>query len=315
MSIFYGPVLSRRFGYSLGIDIIPYKICSYDCIYCQLGKTTKMTVDRKSYIAIDHDDFKNSLNSTIDKSQRIDYVTFSGSGEPTLNKDIGDLISDAKEITDIPVVVLTNGSLLDRQDVIDDIKKADLIKVSLDAPDQASLEKINYPHPDINFSSIIRGLNLLLDSFNGSIWLEIMLVKGINDSIESAHNFEAILNELEDRKSSAVIEKIHLNTPVRPPGKQDIQPPDYDRLLEIKNIIGEKAEMIKGIDIDINNDKQAGSIADSIIDLVKRRPVTSKDISKSLRVNINEVLKYIKVLIEQGKIKSRLHNGERFYYF
>ena len=135
--------LSRRFGYSLGIDIIPFKICSYDCVYCQLGKTIKKTNKRKSYIKIDMENFRQSLISTIKSSKRIDYITFAGSGEPTLKKDLGNLIDEVKKLTDIPAAVLTNGSLLHRKDVIGDIGEADLIKISLDAPDQKIFELIN----------------------------------------------------------------------------------------------------------------------------------------------------------------------------
>ncbi len=313
MSIFYGPVLSRRFGYSLGVDIIPYKICSYDCIYCQLGKTTTKTIKRKSYVQIDSDEFKYGLCSILDKNKRIDYITFSGSGEPTLNKDIGILIRQVKNITDIPVAVLTNGSLLDKEDVIDAIKKADLLKVSLDAQDQKYLQKINRPHPDIKFASLSEGLNLLLNNFKGKVWLEIMLIKGINDSLETAYEFEAFINNLEEISMGLPIEKIHLNTPVRPPGSSKVFVPDHDRLLEIKKILGKKAEIIKELYIDINV-KEDKSTINNIIELARRRPVTSRDISKSLQVNINEAIKCLRQLLDQKKIKYKVHNNERFYY-
>ena len=312
MSIFYGPVLSRRFGYSLGVDIIPYKICSYDCTYCQLGKTTTKTINRKSYVKINLEEFKYSLCSIIDKNERIDYITFSGSGEPTLNKNIGTLIKQVKSITDIPVAVLTNGSLLNKKGVIDDIKKADLIKVSMDAPDQKYLQKINRPHPDIKFASLSEGLNLLLNTFKGKVWLEIMLIKGINDSLETAYEFEAFLKNLQDISPGLSIEKIHLNTPVRPPGSRKVFVPDYDRLLEIKKILGKKAELIKELDIEITGNKDK-SLTNNIIELARRRPVTSRDISKSLMVNTNEVIKCLKPLLEQEKIKFKVHNNERFY--
>ena len=313
MSIFYGPVLSRRFGYSLGIDIIPYKICSYDCIYCQLGKTTTKTINRKRYARIDLDEFKHSLCSILNKNERIDYITFSGSGEPTLNKDIGILIQEVKNVTDIPVAVLTNGSLLDKEDVIDEIKKADLIKVSMDAPDQICLQKINRPHPDIKFASLSEGLNILLNNFEGKVWLEIMLIKGINDSLETAYDFEAFLKNLQETSTVSSIEKIHLNTPVRPPESRKVFVPDHDRLLEIKKILGKKAELIKELDIEVaaKNDR---SITNNIIELARRRPVTSRDISKSLQININQVVKCLKRLLDQEKIKSKVHNNEKFYY-
>ena len=148
------------------------------------------------------------------------------------------MIEEVKNITDIPVAILTNGSLLYKEEVIDAIKKADLIKVSLDAPDQIYLQKINRPHKDIKFSSLSQGLNLLLNNFQGKIWLEIMLVKGINDSLEIAYEFEAFFKNLQEISLGSLIEKIHLNTPVRPPGRREIFVPDRYRLMELKKILG-----------------------------------------------------------------------------
>jgi wyosine [tRNA(Phe)-imidazoG37] synthetase (radical SAM superfamily) len=313
MELFYGPVLSRRFGYSLGVDIIPYKICSYDCIYCQLGSTTKSTIDRKSYVRIDIDQFKKSLVTVINRNERIDYITFSGSGEPTLNKDLGILIDAAKEVSDIPVAVLTNGSLLYKKDVIDDICKADLVKVSMDAFDQESLEAINRPHPGIKFSHLSRGLDMLMKSFDGRIWLEIMLIKGINDSLDAACGFEALIEMLLYSDTKAVLEKIHLNTPVRPTEGSGIGIPDSDRLEEIREILGGKAEIIKEREAG-GSQKKEKILEDDILELARRRPVTTRDISRSLDVNINEVIKVLKILMEQEKIGSRMHNNQKYYY-
>jgi wyosine [tRNA(Phe)-imidazoG37] synthetase (radical SAM superfamily) len=313
MKIFYGPVLSRRFGYSLGVDIIPYKICSYDCIYCQLGSTTKSTIDRKSYVRIDIDQFKKSLATVIENNERIDYITFSGSGEPTLNRDLGMLIDEVKQVTDIPAAVLTNGSLLYKKDVIDDICRADLVKVSMDAFDQESLEAINRPHPAIKFSHLSRGLDMLMKSFDGRIWLEIMLIKGVNDSLEAACGFEAFISSLADTDTKADLEKIHLNTPVRPTEGSGIDIPDSDRLKEIREILGEKAEIIKERETGGAQKKQK-VLEDDILELARRRPVTTRDISRSLDVNINEVIKVLKILMEQEKIGSRMHNKRKYYY-
>jgi wyosine [tRNA(Phe)-imidazoG37] synthetase (radical SAM superfamily) len=312
MNIFYGPVLSRRFGYSLGVDIIPYKICSYDCIYCQLGKTTKKTVERKSYIKFNTRVFEDSLLSVIDSNQRTDYITFSGSGEPTLNQDIGIMIREVKKMTDIPVAVLTNGSLLHRKDVVDDLLKADLIKVSVDAPDQKVLQKINRPHPDIMFADLSRGLESLLSRFRGKVWLEIMLVKGINDSLDTACEYEAFFNNLQNISNVSPIESIHLNTPVRPTEKSGLLIPDHKRLQQIKKIIGSRAEIIKGLDIG-TAEKVEKLLGNDIIELVRRRPVTAPDISRSLQVNLNEVIKSLKILIDQGKVKVREYNKKKYY--
>jgi len=313
MELFYGPVLSRRFGYSLGIDIIPYKVCSYDCIYCQLGSTTKKTVDRKSYIKLDMDQFEKDLTRIIDNNERIDYVTFSGSGEPTLNIDLGKLIRKVKKTTGIPVAVLTNGSLLHRTDVLKDIIEADLIKVSMDAPDQKIFEVINKPYPGLHFADLSRGLNMLMKNYRGRIWLEIMMIKGINDSLEAAYDFEALLKSLQKEYIKADLENIHLNTPIRPTETGGLGIPDSKRLEEFRKMLGKKAVIIK--DYEISEDRKKDSImAGDIISLARRRPVTVRDISKSLDININEVIKAIKVLMERNEIRTRMHNNRKYYY-
>jgi len=313
MELFYGPVLSRRFGYSLGIDIIPYKVCSYDCIYCQLGSTTKKTVDRKSYIKLDMDQFEKDLTRIIDNNERIDYVTFSGSGEPTLNIDMGKLIRKVKKTTGIPVAVLTNGSLLHRADVLKDIIEADLIKVSMDAPDQKIFEVINKPYPGLHFADLSRGLNMLMKNYRGRIWLEIMMIKGINDSLEAAYDFETLLKSLQKEYIKADLENIHLNTPIRPTETGGLGIPDSKRLEEFRKMLGKKAVIIK--DYEISEDRKKDSImAGDIISLARRRPVTVRDISKSLDININEVIKAIKVLMERNEIRTRMHNNRKYYY-
>src|SRR4030042_4592701 len=164
--LFYGPVLSRRFGYSLGIDLVPFKVCVYDCLYCQLGKTINKTAERKRYMDIDFKDFEIELKKRIKNYSYLDYITFSGSGEPTLNSDIGKLIGIVKENSSIPIAVLTSGGTLGFNDVINDIKGADLIKVSLDAPYNRLLKKINRPCREVNFNKNIAGFKKLLNNFN-----------------------------------------------------------------------------------------------------------------------------------------------------
>jgi wyosine [tRNA(Phe)-imidazoG37] synthetase (radical SAM superfamily) len=311
MSIIYGPVLSRRFGYSLGIDIVPYKICTYDCIYCQLGKTTNKTVERKRYISIDLAELIEGLKKAIKDNKRIDYITFSGAGEPTLNQDIGILINKVKEATDIPVVVLTGGGILYKESVRDDIKKADIIKVSFDAPNDKILRKVNRPSHEIDFAKNIEGLKKMLKVFEGKIWLEIMLIKGINDDISVAEEFKKIIDEIDDIGTG--IEKIHLNTAVRPTGSKDVSIPDLERLNKIKTILGRKAELIKYKEIKVSGSGRK-NLSNDIIELSKRRPVSIKDINESLKVNINEVIKCLRELLIEGKLKYKIYNSTKYYY-
>jgi wyosine [tRNA(Phe)-imidazoG37] synthetase (radical SAM superfamily) len=123
--IIYGPVPSRRLGISLGVDIVPFKTCSYDCIYCQLGRATNHTIKRGSFVPIDS--VLKQIKDVVDQNSDIDYITFSGSGEPTLNSDTGEIICKIKDFTSIPIAVLTNGSLLWQQQVRKDLSSADLV--------------------------------------------------------------------------------------------------------------------------------------------------------------------------------------------
>lgn len=313
-SLFYGPVASRRFGYSLGIDLIPYKICSFDCVYCQLGKTTIKTTERKKYKEINLDSFLFELEEIIKNTKKIDYITFSGSGEPTLNSDIGILINAVKKITDIPVAILTNGSILFRKDVIDDLKNADLIKVSLDAANESIFKKINRPHYKITFDKIVSGINLLSQNFNGIIWLEIMLLKDVNDDLNAASEFKKILNQnnLIDR-----IEKIHINTPIRPSGFKEVYIPSQERIELLKENLGKKAELINQItenEFVSDYNRKNKEIYERIIELAKRRPVTTKEMSYSLGININEIIKCLRLLLKDDKIKYKIYRNLRYYY-
>jgi len=306
--LFYGPVLSRRFGYSLGIDLVPFKVCVYDCIYCQLGRTTDKTIKRKKYINIDLKEFEEELIRRVDGSPYLNYITFSGSGEPTLNSDIGKFIDIIKKNSDIPVVVLTSGGTLEASGVIDDIKGADLIKVSLDAPDNRLLKKINRPCGEVNFEKNISGLKELLGNFNGDTWLEIMILEGINDDLDSAYMFKNIIEDL-----GKGIKNIHLNTAVRPSAENYLRLPKTERMEEIKKILGDKARIIEKVNIKKYNRKLV-KVEKEIIELLKRRPVSLKDITSSLGLNLNEVIKIIDKLLNNGEIKYSVNRNIKYYF-
>ncbi|MBW1824631.1 MAG: radical SAM protein [Deltaproteobacteria bacterium] len=148
MNYVFGPVLSRRLGFSLGVDLVPFKTCSLDCIYCQLGKTTHKTIERQAYVS--PDSVISEVKEVLKQNQKIDYITFSGSGEPTLNLHLGKIITRVKEITDIPVAVLTNGTLLHLESVRDELMTADLVVPSLDTVSQELFCEINRPHPTLD---------------------------------------------------------------------------------------------------------------------------------------------------------------------
>lgn len=299
----YGPVPSRRLGFSLGVDIIPFKTCSLNCIYCQLGATTQKTARRKEYVPPSR--VLREVEKVIQSGQRIDYITFSGSGEPTLNSAIGKVIRKIKKMTSIPVAVLTNSTLLTRKRVREALLAADLVVPSLDAATQNVFLKINRPHPELKIQEIIKGLRKFRQEFKGSLWLEVMLVQGVNDS--PAH-----IKKLKEAIAEIKPDKIQLNTVIRPPAEKFAPPLSHKEMMKIRQTLGQKCEIIAPFE---KKEQTAVSenIRKSIHSLVQRRPVTLSDIASSLGKHKNEVIKHLNALLEEGKVKEVLHRGHRYY--
>ncbi|RJP28007.1 MAG: radical SAM protein [Candidatus Omnitrophota bacterium] len=239
MKYIYGPIKSRRIGTSLGISLTERKICSFDCIYCQVGNTTHKTAQRKEYVAVNDviSELKEWVSLNKDAVKKLDYVTFSGYGEPTLNPKIGKLIKEIKAFMPVKVAVITNASLLWDKEVRDSLTGADLIVPSLDAVTQELFEKIDKPHEDISLERVIGGLIDLRKEFKGKIWLEVMFIKGINDTLEHAYKLKEIIGRINP-------DKIQMNSPVRATAQKNVLGVDKDQLLKIKEILGDKAEII-----------------------------------------------------------------------
>ncbi len=299
----YGPVPSRRLGFSLGIDIVPFKTCSLNCIYCQLGPTAKKTIRRKEYFSVS--DIVSQIKKKLSSGQRIDYITFSGSGEPTLNNALGKIIKEIKKMTPIPVAVLTNSTLLSRQSVRDALMAADLVIPSLDAATQETLVKVNRPYKSLNIEEIIEGLRKFRQQFKGSIWLEVMLVKGVNDS--PSH-----IRKLKEAIAKIKPEKVQLNTVVRPPAEKHAHQLRLKDLEKIKNILGENCEIIS----ESSREEQISSrenLEAAILSLIRRRPVTLAEISISLGKGKDKIKKSLDALLVEGKINSVTHKGLKYF--
>lgn len=205
MEIIYGPVSSWRLKKSLGVDLIcreNEKVCSFDCIYCSLGKTTEKTVERKVFVPTEQ--IKEELRKTIDKVEP-DIITMSGTGEPTLAKNIGEAIEISRKVTNLPISVLTNSSLIIRKSVRDDLAKADIVIGSLDAPNQNLLEKINKPCDEIRFPDLVQGMKKFSDEFKGKFALEIMFVP---ENLHFSEEIAKIVKSIEP-------DEVQINTPLR----------------------------------------------------------------------------------------------------
>ncbi len=303
----YGPVPSRRLGVSLGIDPIPLKVCSFNCVYCEVAKTSLLTSERKEYIPAS--EILNELKIFLReyKGSAIDYITFSGSGEPTLNSKIGYMIREIKKFTDTPVAVLTNSSLLYVEEVRKELSAANLVKCTLDAADDEYLARINQPVKGVTADKIIEGIKKLREEYNGKIYIEIMLVKGINDAKENYIGLNKALRDLHANN-------VQINTVVRPPAFGFAKPLSEEELEFARKIIGNSAEVIKPFDRETNKAYRK-DVEDAIVSSIKIRPQTIKDLEEGLGVHRDEILKYIELLEGEGEIIEIFLAGQKFYKY
>ncbi len=297
----FGPVPSRRLGRSLGVDLVPFKTCSYDCIYCQLGRTTERTCERREWVPLAPvlAELKQKLAS------RPDYITLSGSGEPTLHSGTGELIGAIKRLTDIPVAVLTNGSLLWQPELRAELAPADLLIPSLDAGDEETFQAINRPDPSLSFEQMLDGLIEMRRETSGQYWLEVFLVAGLNTG-------ESQLTSLIDAARRIGPDRIQLNTAVRPPAEEyaravtaaelDALAPRFDPPAEVTadfRAVHELPEFAAG--------------RQEILTMLQRRPCTTGDIAGALGLHVNEVIKYLEELATEGAIERTSRDGRDYY--
>ena len=225
----FGPVPSRRLGISLGVDLVPHKVCSLNCVYCEVGRTTNLTIERKEYIPLQ--DILDELKHYLDKGPKLDYITFSGAGEPLLHNGIGKVISFIKDnYPQYKLAILTNSTLLFDEQVRVEIMKIDLLLPSLDAVSDEVFRKLNRPNPKLNNKRIIEGLIQFRKDFTGIIWLEIFIVPGLNDTQEE-------LTSLKKTIESIAPDQVQLNTLDRPGTESWIAPVSQNRMEEIAEFL------------------------------------------------------------------------------
>ncbi|MCK5172219.1 MAG: radical SAM protein [Planctomycetes bacterium] len=299
----FGPVPSRRLGLSLGVDIVPLKTCTQNCMYCQLGVHCRQTLNRKPYVNIDLvvSELKNALNEGL----KADYITLSGSGEPTLNSQLAALIDQIKQFTDIPVAILTNGTLFSDPAVRADCAKADVVLPSLDAGDDETFQKINAPHEDIDFPAFVDGLCRFRTEFTGQIWLEVFFIEGLNTQDSQIRKIKQIIQQTKP-------DKVHLNTSVRPPVDPAAQTVSQDRLTEIATELGPIAEVIANFAKTASTDRSTVSRTD-VLELLKRRPCCLEDICSGLSAASREISSLLAELEKDNKITTETTGNKIFF--
>lgn len=270
MKYVYGPVPSRRLGSSLGISVTPKKACNYSCIYCQLGKTNLMMNERQSFFRIN--DIIEELKSVLSKQSHLDVVTIAGDGEPTLFKDLEELIVEIKKQTTKPVAVITNGGLLYDLEVQKALFKADIVLPTFDAYDEVSYRRINRHHKELSFEKIYQGLVDFSNKYQGQIWLEMMIMEDINDSKEDLDKFKSMLKKIR-------YDRLYINTPVRPPQDLKAKALSYEKMIKV-------AETLNGISLDVLANEQFYSIIEddyeAIINTTQRHPMNKFEVESFL---------------------------------
>jgi len=291
----FGPVPSRRLGLSLGVDIVPFKTCTLDCVYCQLGPTCQKSIERKDYVPVEA--VLAQLRQKLAEGIKADFITISGSGEPTLNIRLGEIIKGIKKLTDIPVAVLTNGTLFTDKSVRADCALADVVLPSLDAGDAETFRRINRPHPDISIEKLISGLVSFRDEFAGRIWLEVFLLDGINTDNEQ-------IAKIKDAVERIGPDNVHLNTAVRPTAVADVKRVETEKLRAIAEEFGPNCEVVVDL-LPRHHDKAVETSAENVLSILKRRPCSLNDICDALGISSNDALKYISHLQQQGLVYSQ----------
>ncbi len=304
MKFVFGPVPSRRLGTVVGIDLVPHKVCTFDCLYCDLGRTTKKTTTRETFFPPEVV-CKEFEMWRAAKSQYVQYVSICGSGEPTLFKALGDVVSELKRMTDIPLALVTNGSLLGVEEVQEQVAGIDVVLPSLDAVTKAVFTTLNRPHPSLVAPSIVEGLKRFRAVFKGQLWLEVCLCRGINDNPSD-------LKRLRDAIEEIGPDRVQLNTPVRAPSEDVAVPLTYVQMEAARAILGGEAEIISAYhgtthSMDVQIDEH------DLIDILRRHPATRQEIKNFFPSVGEEVDGLLSRLLSTGRIHCQSHTGKLYY--
>ncbi len=299
----FGPVPSRRFGLSLGVDLTPFKTCSFDCRYCQLGATTLRTLERREWVPTD--EVLAELDDWKKKGGLADFISLAGSGEPTLHTHFGDILRWASGAGKCRSALLTNGTLLWLPEVRRDAAAAHVVKATLSAWDQASFSRLHRPHPELQFDRIVDGIRAFRGEYNGELWLEVFVARGYNDSAADLRAIAAIARTIRP-------DRIHLNTAVRPAAESLILPLSGAELEAMADLFLPRAEVaasFKG-----TSPRQAGEASEAdIIGMISRHPSSAQDVAKAFGLPIEAAERALAALEDKGLIRGETRGAARVF--
>jgi wyosine [tRNA(Phe)-imidazoG37] synthetase (radical SAM superfamily) len=310
----FGPVKSRRLGYSLGVDVVPgpdvptegtggLKVCTLDCVYCQVGRTTLVTVDRKEYCS--PLPVLEELEEALEGGLEADFITFSGRGEPTLNSRLGEIIRGVKSLTRIPVAVLTNGTLFYMPQVRADCAAADVVLPSLDAGDERTFRRINRPHGGLSLEMLVSGLCEFRKEFSGLIWLEVFLLEGFNTAPRQLEKIKRIIERIGP-------DRVQLNTAVRPTAESQLRSVPQWKLRSAAARLGGRCEIVAEVAAEPAG-RGSADPRETLLSILSRRPCSIEGIRSALKIDGGEALRLVKSLEAAGEVFTTERDGTVFY--
>jgi len=302
----YGPVPSRRLGRSLGIDPVPPKTCNWNCVYCQLGRTTPLSNERRPLAPVEvvAGELQAALSACGDD---VDWITFVGSGEPTLHSGLGRMIRETRAMTSLPIAVITNGSLLDDEDVRRELKPVDAVLPSLDAGSEDLYHSINRPFPGLTLARHVEGLVAFREGFSGRLWVEVMLVAGLNDTEPALRALAATLRRIEP-------DEIHINVPTRPPAEARVRAPEAPVLERARSILGVGARVVLPVAGDFALDTHS-PVAEAVLEVITRHPMSERELVAALsrRWAPGDLERALGELAADGRAQVVERQGQRFW--
>jgi wyosine [tRNA(Phe)-imidazoG37] synthetase (radical SAM superfamily) len=306
MKYVYGPVPSRRLGQSLGIDPIPFKTCNWNCVYCQLGRTSPLINERRDYFP--PEEIVAEVMAAVQAHQpgQIDWITFVGSGEPTLHASLGAMIRQLKTAVALPIAVITNGSLLYRPEVRQELMAADAVLPTLDAGTEVLYQKINRPMPELDFERFVQGLVDFRRQYTGKLWVEVMLVAGLNDSEQALEDLAVVLRRIRP-------DEVHVNSPVRSACEPWVRPTDDAGLARAASILGEVCRVVRPAEgwLDLSG---FDNLVDAIVAVITRHPISEEELVAALdRWNPGHVRESLEKLEQSGRAQVVIRDGKRFW--
>ncbi len=304
----FGPVRSRRLGRSLGLDLVPFKVCSFDCPYCQVGATTTQTLVRSEYVPVA--EVLAEFDRWMVADGKADHLTLAGAGEPTLHLHFGKVLEALAARTSIPRVLLSNGSLFHLAEVRAAACKANIVKGTLAAWDQSSFQAVHHPHSSLVFETFFKGLKTMRAEFQGEFWLEVFLVAGVNDDPVQVAHIAALAREIRP-------DRIHLNTAIRPPQAVAVEAVSGERLAALAGMFTPAAELSVSPPPSASNGSQvpvdSGQLEGRLLSLIQRHPCTLADMSSTMGSDLQEVEGVLSGLLGRGRIRTDLRQGTLFY--